>query len=115
MAFSDKLQEMLNQGMELSKDFLDKAGAKAKELGELGVMKWEIIQLRGQMKKVAAQLGAAVYSTLMEEGQKSLSADSPAIQDSLVKLDQLMKDVNEREAEYRKKGGKSEDLDKPIA
>jgi hypothetical protein len=115
MAFSDKLRDMLNQGMDLSKDFLDKAGAKAKELGELGVMKWEIYQLRSQAKKVAAQLGVEVYSTLVDEGQKSVSADSPAIRDTIKKLDQLEKDIDAREEEYKKKGGKTEDLDKPVA
>jgi hypothetical protein len=115
MGFSDKLKDMLNQGMELSKDFIDKASVKAKELGELGVMKWEILQLQGQAKKVAAQLGVEVYAALVDEGKPSVGLDSPGIGDTVKKLDQLEKDIDAREEEYKRRGGKSEDLSKPMA
>ncbi len=114
MAFSEKLRSMLNQGMDLSKDFFEKAGAKAKELGELGVLKLEIIQLQGQARKVAGQLGVEVYETLVDKGQKSVSSDSPAIKETIQKLDALEKEIDAREAEYLKKGGKGEDLNTPA-
>jgi predicted adenine nucleotide alpha hydrolase (AANH) superfamily ATPase len=111
MAFSEKLKDMLSKGFEASKDILEKAGAKAKELGELGVLKLEIIQLKSQAQKAAAHLGAEVYSTFMEKGQKSLTPDSATIKDLLQKLDQLEKDIDSREEEFKKKGGKEEELE----
>jgi hypothetical protein len=111
MAFSDKLKDMLSKGLDASKDLLEKAGAKAKELGELGVLKVEILQLKNMAQKLAAQLGAEVYSAFMEKGQASLSADSPAIKDIVLKLDKIEKDIDAREAEYNKKGGKPADID----
>jgi len=112
MAFSDKLKDMLSKGIDASKELLEKAGAKAKELGELGVLKMEIIQLTNMAQKLAAQLGAEVYSALMEKGESSLSADSPEIKDLVAKLDKVEKDIDAREAEYKTKGGKPADLDK---
>jgi hypothetical protein len=115
MPFSDKLRAMVNQGLDASRDLLEKAGAKAKELGELGVLKFEIFQLKTQAEKAVAQLGVEVYSAFTEKGQKSVSTESAGIKDTLAKIAKLEADIESREAEFKKKGGKEEELDKGSA
>ncbi len=110
MGFSEKLKEIVEQGLDMSKDLIEKASAKAKELGELGVLKMEIIQLRGQARRLGAQLGVAVYESLMEKGEASLSKDSPVIKEILQKLDLVNDEIDAREADFRAKGGKQDDL-----
>lgn len=110
MAFSDKIKEFVEQSMAVSKDLLNKAGDKAKEWGEMGVLKMEIIQLRSQAQKLTAKLGAQVYETLVEKNQTSVTKDSPAIRDTLLQITTLEKQIDEREASYKNKGGKEEDL-----
>ncbi len=110
MAFSDKIKEFVEQGLAVSKDVLSKAGDKAKEWGEMGVLRMEIIQLRSQAQKLTAKLGAIVYETLVEKGQSSVTKDSPALRDTLLQITTLEKQIDEREATFRAKGGKDDDL-----
>jgi hypothetical protein len=112
MDFSEKMRDIINQGMDLSKDMIGKASVKAKELGELGVLALEIMQLKAQAKKISAQLGVLVYAALVERAEASVTAESQNIKETLLKLDGLHKDITSREAEFQKKGGKKEDLDK---
>ncbi len=112
MSFSDKLRAMVSKGVEASRDILERAGAKAKELGELGVLKLEIIQLKSQAQKIAAQLGVEVYSAFVERGEASIGPESPSIKETLKRLDQLEKDIDARELEYKNRGGKEEELEK---
>ena len=110
MPFSDQLRVFVNQGLEASRGIIEKAGAKAKELGELGILKFEIFQLQSQAERLVAQLGVEVYAAFTEKGQKSVSTESPGIKDTLQRIAGLREDIESREAEYRKKGGKEEDL-----
>jgi len=112
MTFSEKMREVVNKGMAASKEALSKAGAQAQTWGEMGVLKVEIIQYRSQAEKLTAQLGAEVYAVFAEKGQKTLSAESPAIRDLIVRIRDTEKAVQDREERYRKLGGKESDLDK---
>ena len=58
MSFSEKMKEMLDQGVAASKEFAAKAGAKAQDLGERGVLMLEIKQLENQTEKLIGRLGA---------------------------------------------------------
>lgn len=110
MGFSEKLKEIINQGLDISKDIIDKASAEAKKLGAQGVHKMEILNLQAQARKLSAQLGVAVYEELMEKGQASVGADSPAIKDIIQKLDLVNDEIDAREADFKAEGGKAEDL-----
>lgn len=110
MSFSDKIKNIVEQGMAASKDILSKAGEKAKEWGEMGVLKMEIIQLRSQAQKLTSKLGAIVYETLVEKEQHSVTKDSPAIRDTLLQIETLEKQIDDKEEQFRTKGGKEEDL-----
>lgn len=112
MTFSEKIKNIVNTGLDTSKDILSKAGEKAQQWGEMGVLKVEIVQLRGQAEKMTARLGAEVYEILVEKGQKTVSRETPAVRDILDKISELEKNVEEKETQFRKLGGKEEDLNK---
>ena len=112
MTFSEKIKEIIDAGIETSKDVISKAGGKAQQWGEMGVLKVEIVQLRGQAEKLTTRLGAEVYEVLVEKGQKTVSQDTPAIRETLGKIDELERSIEEKEDQFRKLGGKEEDLNK---
>ena len=112
MTFSEKIKNIVNTGLDTSKEILSKAGEKAQQWGEMGVLKVEIVQLRNQAEKMTARLGAEVYEVLVEKGQKTVSRETPAVREILEKIAELEKSVEEKEAQFRKLGGKEEDLNK---
>jgi threonine dehydratase len=112
MTFSEKMREMLNKGMAASQDIITKAASQAKTWGEMGALKVEILQLRSQAEKLTAQLGAETYAALAERKEASISVDDPAIRELLVRITELDKLVAEKEAEFRRLGGKDSELER---
>jgi hypothetical protein len=105
MAFSDRLRDMFEQGFAASKDFAVKAGAKAQDLGERGVLILEIKQLEGQAQKLVNRLGAEVYRIFVEQGGKTASADDPVIKSLLDELASVKEAVEKREQELNDRRG----------
>ncbi len=111
MAFSDTMRDMVSKGMAASRDIMAKASAQAQTWGEMGVLKVEVVQLRSQAEKLTAQLGAEAYAALAERKEAALTAESPAVRDLLGRIADLGRRVEEKEAAFRKLGGKESDLD----
>jgi ABC-type transporter Mla subunit MlaD len=93
------MKDLLDQGAQVSKEFLSKAGAKAQDLGERGVLALEIRQLESQGRKLLERLGNQVYRLLAEEGAESVAASDPAIRDILSDLASLKGAIEKREGE----------------
>jgi ABC-type transporter Mla subunit MlaD len=93
------MRDMLDQGAQASKDFLNKAGAKAQNLGERGVLTLEIKQLESQARKLLERLGNSVYRLFAEESAESVSASEPEIEDILSKLTTIKGTIEKREGE----------------
>jgi len=110
MTFSEKMREFVDQGIKSSKDLVKQAGDKAQQWGEMGVLKLEIVQLRSQSEKLTARLGAEVYEVLVEKGQKTVGKDSPAVRDTIDKIEELQRLIDAKEEAFKKAGGKEEDL-----
>lgn len=110
MNFSERMKNIVDQGIKASKDLAKQAGEKAQQWGEMGVLKLEIIQLRNQAEKMTARLGAEVYAVLVESGQKTVGKDSPAVRETIQKIEELQASILEKEEVFKKKGGKEEDL-----
>ncbi len=111
MAFSDKMREMMNKGMAVSRDLTSKAVSQAQTWGEMGVLKLELAQLRSQAEQLMAKLGVEAFAALSERGETSLSLDSPNIGGLVSKIEDIRRRIEERQAAYRKLGGKDSDLD----
>ncbi|MDR3192811.1 MAG: hypothetical protein LBT87_07075 [Treponema sp.] len=105
MAFSDRLKDIFEQGLAVSKDFAVKAGAKAQDLGERGVLILEIKQLEGQAQKLVSRLGAETYRIFVEQGQKFASAEDPVIKSLLDELASVKEAIEKRERELNDRRG----------
>jgi hypothetical protein len=103
MAFSDRIKTIFEQGVVASKDIAAKAGAKAQDLGEKGVLKFEIIQLESQVKKWVERLGMEVCRLFVEQSQESVSADDPVIKGILGEIAAARDAIEQKEAALSKK------------
>ena len=101
MTFLERLRGYMDQGMSASKEFVSKAGTKAHDLGEKGVLKLEIVQLEGQAHKLIVKLGSEVFDAFVERDQKTLSKDSPAIKGLLAEISSLKAAIEKREKELK--------------
>jgi len=113
MTFSERMKGFVDQGIKTSKELVKQAGDKAQQWGEMGVLKLEIVQLRSQAEKLTARLGAEVYEVLVEKGQKTVGKDSPAVRETIERIEELQKHIDVKEEAFRKSGGKEEDLTAP--
>jgi hypothetical protein len=101
MTFSDRLKDVLEKGVEASKEFAIKAGAKAQDLGERGVLMLEIRQLEGQAQKLAGRLGTEVYEAFAERGETSVSAETPAINALLADITAVKEKIERKDLELK--------------
>ena len=101
MTFSERMKELLDQGVAASKDLAAKAGAKAQDLGERGVLMLEIRQLEGQAQKAIGRLGAEAYQTFSERGEETLSASSPPVKALLSEIATAKEAIEQRESELK--------------
>ena len=99
MAFSDRMRDLQDQGAQASKDFLSKAGAKAQDLGERGVLTLEIKQMEGQARRLLERLGNSVYRRLTEDGAESVSSSDAEIGSLLSQIGSLKGAIERRENE----------------
>jgi len=103
MTFSERMKEILDQGVSASKDFAVKAGGKAQELGERGVLMLEIKQLETQAQKLIDRLGNEVYQQFAEQGKDSITSDLPAIKGILTELSLIRETMEKKDAELQNK------------
>jgi len=101
MTFSDRMKELLDQGVAASKEFAVKAGAKAQDLGERGVLMLEIRQLEGQAQKLVGRLGAEVYRIFMEQGEQTLSTETATIKALLSDIASTRESIERKESELQ--------------
>jgi hypothetical protein len=105
MTFSERMKTVFEQGLEASKDIAAKAGAKAQDLGEKGVLKVEILQLEAQAKKWVERLGAEACKAFIEQGQDSLSANDPVIKGIIGEINAVRDAIERKEAALSGKAG----------
>jgi hypothetical protein len=125
MAFNNRMRELLDQGTQVSKELLNKAGekaqglgekskklvnkagVKAQNLGEQGVLLLEIKQLKGQAQKLVERLGTEACRAFVEKGAKTISVDTPAVKAILTEMASVREVLEKKEAELR--GKKAQD------
>jgi hypothetical protein len=94
------MEQVVNQGLESSREVLGKAKEKAKDLGEKGLLHYEINQIERQAEKKFGQLGVAVYEKLVLKDQATVSRDAvkellDEIQEMKNRLEKLENDLKE--------------------
>ena len=106
MAFIERMKELLDQGVAVSKDFAVKAGAKAQDYGERGVMIIEVRQLEGQAQKLIGRLGTEVYNAFVERGEETLTKNSPPIDAILSEIASARESIEKKEEDLKQRKGK---------
>jgi predicted Fe-Mo cluster-binding NifX family protein len=101
MTFSERMKEIIEQGISVSKDFAVKAGAKAQDLGERGVLLLEVKQLEGQAQKLIGRLGTEAYQAFAERGVKMLSADTQAVKTILTEIAAIRESIETKNKELK--------------
>jgi len=103
MAFSDRMKDLWDQGMAASKDFAIRAGEKAQELGERGVLMLEIRQLESQAQKLINRLGYEAYSAFAEKNSKIIASDDSPFRGILTEISMIKESIEKKEAELQSK------------
>jgi len=106
MTFSERMKEMLDQGVAASKDFAVKAGAKAQDLGERGVLMIEVKQLESQAQKLIGRLGTEAYRTFTEREEETLSRESSTVKSILAEIAVVKESIEAKEAELKMRKNK---------
>jgi hypothetical protein len=95
------MKELLDQGMAASKDFALKAGAKAQDLGERGILMLEVKQLENQAQKLLCKLGNEAYQAFAERDQDSLCRDAPETESLLAEIARVRESIDRKETELK--------------
>jgi secreted PhoX family phosphatase len=101
MTFAEKMQGIINKGVTASGDLARKARGQAKDLGAMGMLKLEIVQMQADAGKLIAKLGNEVYMTLVEKDHATVSRETPSIRAFLKKIEALRVRIDLKEKEYR--------------
>ena len=103
MTFSERMKELFDQGMAASRDFAIRAGEKAQELGERGVLTLEIKQLEGQAQKLINRLGNEAYRAFVEQGITTLSVESIPVKGILTEIAMVRESIEKKDEEIQSK------------
>ena len=101
MTFSERMKDMLEQGWTVTKEAAVKAGAKAQDLGERGLLMWDIKQLENQAQKQLARLGTEAYLLFTEKGENTISSDNAEISAILEELSKIKDSIDRKEADLK--------------
>ncbi|MBN2536507.1 MAG: hypothetical protein JXB88_26725 [Spirochaetales bacterium] len=101
MSFWERMQEVINQGIETSKDVLSKAKEKAKDLGEKGILKYDIMKLEKQAEKDFLLLGSKVFEILVEKKQENITKDNKEIKELIEEIQKIQVEIDEKEEEIK--------------
>jgi hypothetical protein len=101
MTFSERMKDLLDQGLTVSKEFAVKAGAKAQDLGERGILMLEIKQLEGQAQKLLARLGNEAYIAFTERDQPAIDREAVEFRTLLNELAILKEAIEKKETELK--------------
>ncbi|MDR1857921.1 MAG: hypothetical protein LBQ69_00465, partial [Treponema sp.] len=99
MTFYERMMELLDQGMAASKEFAAKAGAKAQDLGERGILMIEIKQLEVKAQKILGRLGNEVYQAFAERNQDSIEKNAPEIEPLMTELADVRESLEKKETD----------------
>jgi hypothetical protein len=105
MTFSERMKDILEQGWSASKDFAVKAGAKAQDLGERGVLLLEIKQMEGQAQRLLTRLGNETYTAFTERDQQTIDRETDAFRSILDEIAIVKEAIERKETELKDRKG----------
>lgn len=106
MTFAERMRGIINKGVVVSSDLATKARGKAKDLGAMGALKLEIVQLQSQAGKLIAKLGSEVYVMLVDKNHATVSRETASIKGFLKEIERVRMRIEQKEKEYHSISGK---------
>jgi hypothetical protein len=106
MTLWNRIEKVVEQGLDASRGVLDKARIGAKDLSEMGVLKFDVLQLERQSMKLLSQLGHEVYEAFAARGQSTVSKNTVGVKELVAELVDIERRIDEKEralAELRRK------------
>lgn len=82
-------ERAVNQGLKGSRDALDRARSKARELGERGALRLDLLQLERQRVRLLEELGSLIHDRLGAQGQATVSRGTPGVKDLMMQIDDV--------------------------
>jgi len=101
MTFGERMKDMLEQGWTASKELAAKAGAKAQDLSERGVLMWDIKQLENQAQRLMLKLGNVTYIAFIEHDQSSIDRDSADLKTILDEISVIKDAIDKKESDLK--------------
>jgi len=103
MTFGERMKELMEQGLAASKEFVIKAGAKAQDLGERGILMLEIKQLENQAQKLIARMGNDAYIAFTEKDQSVIEREQAEFKNTLKEIAMIKDAIEKKEKELRER------------
>jgi hypothetical protein len=97
MDFWERFRTTIDKGVESSRGVLGKAQDRARDLGEKGVLRFEIMQLESRAEKLTTKLGARTFEVLVKEGQNTVSRKTSGVREVIDELSELEARIKEKE------------------
>jgi hypothetical protein len=97
MGFWERSKELLTKSVKTTREVIDGAAEKGKEIGEKGVARLTISQLERQAENRFAQIGRHVYEVLIKEGQQTISKGTDEIAELLRQVEKIEKEIDQYE------------------
>ena len=97
MDFWERFRTTIDKGVESSRGVLGKAQDRARDLGEKGVLRFEIMQLESRAEKLTTKLGARAFEVLVKEGQNTVSRKTSGVREVIDELAELEARIKEKE------------------
>ena len=108
MTLWNRIEKAVGQGLDVSRDVLDRAREGAKDLSEKGVLKFDIVQLERQSMKLLSQLGQEVYDAFGTRAQQTVSRDTVGVKELVAELADLERRIEEKERAIARLGERND-------
>ena len=97
MTLWNRIEKAVEQGLDASRGVLDKARIGAKDLSEIGVLKFDVLQLERQSMKLLSQLGHEVYEAFGARSQHTVSKNTVGVKELVAELADVERRIDEKE------------------
>jgi len=101
MTFSERMKDLLEQSWSASKEFAIKAGAKAQDLGERGLLMWDIKQLENQAQKLISRMGNEAYIAFTDRNQTTIDREAVEFRTILDEIANIKMQIEKKEYELK--------------
>ena len=97
MTLWNRIEKVVEQGLDASRGVLDKAREGAKDLSEKGVLKFDLLQLERQSMKLMSRLGSEVYEAFSKRHQSTVSRNTAGVKELVAELADIERRIEEKE------------------